>query len=95
MVRATRCWPTLNSPMVPRSEITMTVGICEGTVSEASALAISAKPEVCIITTLFRPPIQAPATTPTASSSRVAQTERKVLSDVTPLSSGVSTLSGT
>ena len=73
----------------------MTHGICDGTVSEASALAISAKPEVCIITTPFMPPIQAPATTPIASSSRVVQTERKVLSEVTPVSSGVSTLSGT
>jgi len=40
-------------------------------------LAISAKPEVCIITMPRMPPIQAPVTMPGASSSRVALTDMK------------------
>ena len=44
---------------------------------EASAFAIRAKPEVCIITMPRMPPIQAPATVPSASSSRVALTDMK------------------
>jgi hypothetical protein len=38
---------------------------------------MSAKPEVCIITMPRMPPIQAPATVPSASSSRVALTGMK------------------
>ena len=57
MVRATVTWPMLNSPRVPRSETTMIAGIWYGTISDASALAISAKPLVCIIATPRNPPI--------------------------------------
>ena len=57
IVRATVTWPMLNSPSVPRSETTRIAGIRYGTISDASALAISAKPLVCIITTPRSPPI--------------------------------------
>ena len=67
----------LNSPMVPRSEITRIAGIWYGTINDASAFGITPKPLVCIITTPCTPAIQAPATMPSASSSRVATTEVK------------------
>ena len=79
MVRLTMVCPILNSPSVPRSEITRIAGICEGTISDASTFGITPKPEVCIITQPRRPAIQAPATMPTASSSRVAQTEHEII----------------
>ena len=51
MVRHTIACPMLNSPSVPRSEITIIGGIWIRHASEASALASVAKPLVCISTT--------------------------------------------
>ena len=54
-----------------------------------------AKPEVCISTAPRMPPIQAPVTMPTASSSRVQGKVVKKASACSALISGVNTLSGT
>ena len=72
MVLHTMAWPRLNSPSVPRSDTKISAGIWHGTTSEASAFGMVAKPEVCISTAPRKPPIQAPLTMPSASSSRVA-----------------------
>src|SRR6185312_4640691 len=73
MVLHTMACPRLNSPSVPRSETKISAGICDGTTSEASALGMVAKPDVCISTAPRKPPIQAPVTMPSASSSRTAE----------------------
>ena len=54
-----------------------------------------AKPEVCISTAPRMPPIQAPDTMPTASSSRVQAKQVKKSSACSAAISGVSTRSGT
>ena len=53
------------------------------------------KPEVCISTAPRMPPIQAPVTMPSASSSRVAAKVVKNASACSALISGVNTRSGT
>ena len=95
IVRHTIACPMLNSPSVPRSEISITSGIWYGTASEASALGSVANPLVCISTTPRIPPIQAPQTMPTASSSRVQTSVVNAVSACSAAISGVSTLSGT
>ena len=57
IVLATRAWPRLNSPSVPRSDTNSSAGICDGATSEASAFGSVAKPEVCISTAPRRPAI--------------------------------------
>ncbi len=59
------------------------------------ALGKVPKPLVCISTQPSIPPIQAPATMPTASSSRVVGKAVKNASSCTRSISGVSTRSGT
>ncbi len=95
MVLHTMAWPRLNSPSVPRSDTKISAGIWLGTTSEASALGMVAKPEVCISTAARMPPIQAPATMPIASSSRVHGNVVKKVSACSALINGVNTLSGT
>jgi hypothetical protein len=73
----------------------MTRGIWYGATREARAFGKVAKPLVCIMTTPSMPPIQAPLTMPTASSSRVAQKVVKDRSSCRLLISGERTLSGT
>ncbi len=70
MVRHTSACPRLNSPSVPRSEMIIRTGIWNAAAKEANALGSVAKPLVCIRMTPRLPPIQAPQTMPTASSSR-------------------------
>src|SRR5665213_2602769 len=77
MVLHTMAWPRLNSPSVPRSDTKISAGICDGTTSEASAFGMVPKPEVCISTAPRKPPIQAPVTMPTASSSRVQRLDQR------------------
>src|SRR6185437_3604406 len=95
MVLHTMAWPRLNSPSVPRSDTKMSAGICDGTTSEASAFGMVPKPEVCISTAPRSPPIKAPVTMPTASSSRVQTKVVKWASSCSALISGVNTRSGT
>ena len=72
MVRFTIAWPRLNSSITPRSEIIISTRIWDATGSEASTFASVTKPEVRISKMPRMLAIQAPATIPTASSSRVA-----------------------
>ena len=95
MVLHTMAWPRLNSPSVPRSDTKISAGIWLGTTSEASALGMVAKPEVCISTAPRSPPIQAPVTMPSASSSRVQAKVVKKSSACSAAISGVNTRSGT
>ena len=55
MVLHTMACPSWWSPRVPRSEIIISSGIWQGTVSDASAFGSVAKPLVCISTMPRRP----------------------------------------
>ena len=78
-----------NGKVACRSEAT------NGTDKDASTFANVAKPEVCISRIARVPPIQAPALTPRASSSRVQAKHVKNGSASIAATSGRSTLSGT